>query len=283
MKKKVFLHINPALKEKDDVVNDICNFLTNQNCEIITDIKSDCKKIDFAISLGGDGTFLAAAEILIETQIPIYGINLGHVGFLSDGDIKNYFHDLELLVNGKYKIKSRAILEVTIENTDGSTTKEWAINDIAIEKAGNAGERFGMLNTRVEVDNQAISRYGCDGIIVATSLGSTAHAYSAGGPVISPDVDAMVVVPVAAHALFSRPLILNSSSQVKFYIDETAAGFATIIADGRRAAKLETGSKVYVSKSAKMINFISFDELSSSNAWVKKLVSKFKLPIDGWR
>jgi NAD+ kinase len=241
--------------------------------------KAQGKSGDFALSLGGDGTFLEAAEKLIDQKIPIYGINLGHVGFLCDGNPENYQNALDKLFDGQYQIVKRSTIDVKMIMPDGTVVKDWAINEAAIEKAGIAGERFGMLNARVEVDGQKISRYGCDGIVISTSTGSTAHAYSAGGPIIWPEVEAMIVVPIAAHALFSRPFIVGNSSYVKCYIDETQAHFATLICDGRRAHRLPAGSIVEITKGEKELHFAKVE----GSPWANKFVQKFKLPVDGWR
>jgi NAD+ kinase len=234
---------------------------------------------DFAVSLGGDGTFLSVAEFLRGTTTPILGINLGHVGFLTSADASHARGALEQLVTGKFETELRTTISVQAKLPDGSTVSDWALNDAALEKAGSAGDRYGMLNTRLEVDGEAVSAYGCDGIVVSTPTGSTAHAFSAGGSVIWPDVDAFTVVPIAAHALFSRPLILGSSSVLRLYIDETAAGFVTLMCDGRRAHRLPTGSVVTLQKSDIPVVFAK----TSTEPFAAKLVEKFKLPVEGWR
>jgi NAD+ kinase len=242
---------------------------------------------DLAISLGGDGTFLSVAQMLFGKDTPILGINMGHVGFLTAMDLNASVDGsqecaevlLKAAVSGNCNVQKRSTLEVTAKNPDGSVLKDWAINEAALEKAGVAGDRYGMLNTRLEVDGAAFSEYGCDGIIISTPTGSTAHAYSAGGPIIWPEVEAFVVVPVAAHALFSRPIVLGSSSVLRLHIDETAAGFATLMLDGRRAHRLKSGAVVEVKKSTTYINFIEVDGAQ----FTSKLVSKFHLPVQGWR
>ncbi|MDR2082172.1 MAG: NAD(+)/NADH kinase [Candidatus Ancillula trichonymphae] len=239
----------------------------------------DAAAYDLAISLGGDGTILSAAELLRGTSAPIYGINLGHVGFLAEGTPLNALENIRHLLNGECSTQERRILKVQIAYADGTHAEDWAINEAALEKAGVAGEYFGMLNARLEVDSVALSSYGCDGIIVSTPTGSTAHAFSAGGPIIWPEVEAIVVVPVAAHALFSRPIVLGSSSELKLYIDETAAGFATLMCDGRRAHKLPVGSTLTLKQDAQKLYFASVNRGSFTDI----LVQKFKLPVQGWK
>ncbi|MDR1447935.1 MAG: NAD(+)/NADH kinase [Candidatus Ancillula sp.] len=268
--------LNPA---SDDLFFDeIVAFLQGEGVQVSFDADGETT-FDLAISLGGDGTILSTAQKLRGTSTPIYGINLGHVGFLAEGTPSNAQESIKYLLNGKYSIQERGILNVQIAYPDGTHADDWAINEAALEKAGVAGEYFGMLNTRLEVDSVALSSYGCDGIIVSTPTGSTAHAFSGGGPIVWPEVEAIVVVPVAAHALFSRPIVLGSSSELKLYIDETAAGFATLMCDGRRAHKLPVGSTLTLKQDAQKLFFASVHK----NSFTDILVQKFKLPVQGWK
>jgi NAD+ kinase len=263
----------------DALFDEITAFLRAQGVEVFFDSANTDVVFDLAISLGGDGTILSTAQKLRGTSTPIYGVNLGHVGFLAEGTPATAVENIRRLLEGEYTINERGILRVQIEKADGTREFDWAINEAALEKAGAMGEQFGMLNTRLEVDSVALSSYGCDGIIISTPTGSTAHAFSAGGPIVWPEVEALVVVPVAAHALFSRPIVLGSSSELKLYIDETASGFATLICDGRRAHKLPVGSTLTLKQDTQKLFFASVHR----DSFTSILVQKFKLPVQGWK
>jgi NAD+ kinase len=267
----------------------------------------DPRAAEFAVVLGGDGTILYAAEQLLGSDVPIFGVNLGHVGFLAEAREHEITAVLDALIAGNYTTETRATLAVQVvppalaaspagesispeaagetnttalrSETVGETFTGWALNEVAIEKQHLQGERSGMINVRVEVDGSALSSYGADGLIVATATGSTAHAFSAGGPVIWPDVEAIEVVPVAAHALFSKPLVVSSKSEVVIYIDESPSKTAAVTFDGRRRLSIPTGTVITVRQNDSKIKFARI----SAAPFTERLVEKFQLPVDGWR
>lgn len=268
----VFLHTKPNI----DPSNHVLEYIKKSFQSVEYECFENC---DIAFSVGGDGTFLAACERIVGSNVALFGINIGHVGFLCDGNPSNYQTMIKKILNHNYKVNSVEVLLMEITLPNGEVIADWAVNEVAIEKCRQIEKSLGMLNVRLEVDSQAISRYGCDGIVVSTATGSTAHAYSAGGPIIWPDVDAITVVPVAAHALFTRPLVISSKSVVTVYIDETISGVATVICDGRRVHNLPVGSQIKCKRGFKSLNLIKVND----EPWATKLVEKFKLPIDGWR
>ncbi|MGH3626177.1 MAG: NAD kinase, partial [Sciscionella sp.] len=155
--------------------------------------------------LGGDGTLLRAADLAKPAGVPILGVNLGRVGFLAEADSDALEEAVRLVVQGRYEVEDRMTVDVTA-TLDGETfATGWALNEASIEK----GSRERVLDVGIEVDSRPVSAFGCDGVLVATPSGSTAYAFSAGGPVIWPDVSAMLVVPNNAHAMFSRPLVVS--------------------------------------------------------------------------
>jgi NAD+ kinase len=276
--RNILIVCKPHFDASSLVYREVLEVLHANGCTIYTEVPSEVS-MDLAITFGGDGTILTAARMLWGTKTPIYGINFGHVGFLAESSLDNALVNVKALLEGNFAIEERATLEVHIEYPDGTSEDDWAINEAALEKAGIAGQRFGMLNTRLEVDGGALSEYGCDGIIVSTSTGSTAHAFSAGGPVVWPEVEAIIVVPVAAHALFSRPIVLGGSSVLKLYIDESAAGFATLMCDGQRAHKLPTGAQLTIRRGTNSLLFAKVSKEPFTNI----LAQKFELPVQGWK
>ena len=162
------------------------------------------KDLELVMVLGGDGTILKAAELVRETATPLMGINLGHVGFLAESEREGFSNAVARVVDKDYLVKERLTLDVRVLVEGKEVYRTWALNEATVEKS--AAER--MLEVIVEIDRKPLSSFGCDGIIMATPTGSTAYAFSAGGPVVWPSVDAMLMVPLSAHALFSRPYIV---------------------------------------------------------------------------
>ena len=165
---------------------------------------------ELAIVLGGDGTILRGAEMTRESGVPLMGINLGKVGFLAEAEMGELDAVIEHIVAKDYAIDERMTLEVAVSDGGQVRTTTWALNEVSIEKA--ARER--MLEVTVEIDGRPLSTWGCDGVIIATPTGSTAYAFSAGGPVVWPDVEAILLVPNSAHALFARPVVVGPTSRL---------------------------------------------------------------------
>lgn len=230
---------------------------------------------ELVLVLGGDGTILRAAEYARGAQVPLLGVNLGHVGFLAEVERDGLDDTVERIVARDYVVEERMTLDVTCHGFDGSAVSSWALNEVAVEKA--ARER--MLETSLSVDGRPISSFGCDGIIVSTPTGSTAYAFSAGGPVMWPSVEAMLVVPNAAHALFARPLVLAPDSSVVIDINPDAEGAGVMWCDGRRHTDLTPGASIEVNKGALPVHLARFNDEPFST----RLVAKLDLPVHGWR
>ncbi|GIG28776.1 NAD kinase [Cellulomonas marina] len=231
--------------------------------------------VDLVIVLGGDGTILRAAELTRGTGAPLLGINLGHVGFLAEAERDDVVSSVRRLTSGAFTIEARTTVDVRVHAPDGSVSTGWALNEVALEKV----ERARMIEVVVAVDERPLSSFGCDGIIVATSTGSTAHAFSAGGPVVWPDVDGMIVVPVSAHALFARPLVLGPRSVLAVELLEESAAGGALTCDGRRRIEVPRGSRVEVRRSPVPVRMARL----SPAPFTTRLVHKFGLPVEGWR
>jgi len=233
--------------------------------------------IELMLVLGGDGTILRGAEWVFTHDIPLLGVNLGHVGFLAEAESSEIDSIVEHVVARSYRVEERFTIEVTLREcrTEEIVWSSYAINEVSIEKA--ARER--MLEVLVEVDARPLSRWACDGVLVATPTGSTAYAFSAGGPIIWPGVDALLVVPLSAHALFARPLVLGPESQVVIEVIQASQTHGVVWCDGRRSAELRPGMEIQVTQGAHRLRLARL----STAPFTDRLVNKFGLRVEGWR
>ncbi len=232
--------------------------------------------IEMAIVLGGDGTILRAAELTRGTGLPLLGVNLGHVGFLAESERENIAEAVRRLADGAYEVEERGTLDVEVHLPGGAEiARGWALNEAALEKSDPAR----MIEVVVEVDGRPLSSFGCDGVVMSTSTGSTAHAFSAGGPVVWPDVDGMILVPLSAHALFARPLVVGPSSVLAVELINRSPASAILSCDGRRRIDVPVGSRVEVRKSPIPVRLARL----TPAPFTDRLVSKFGLPVEGWR
>jgi NAD+ kinase len=250
---------------------------SEESAKQILDLYEDVSELDLelAVVLGGDGTILKAAELVRESQTPLLGINLGHVGFLAESEKNQISSTIARVVAKDYLVKERLTLDVTVKLEGKEVYRTWALNEATVEK--NARER--MLEVVVEVDSRPLSSFGCDGIVMATPTGSTAYAFSAGGPVVWPSVDALLMVPLSAHALFARPLVISPNSLLAVEVLQRSAGTGVLWCDGRRSTELPAGARVEVRKSAKPVRLARLRQ----GPFTDRLVKKFSLPVEGWR
>jgi NAD+ kinase len=236
--------------------------------------------IELIVILGGDGTILRGAEWVVASDIPLLGVNLGHVGFLAEAESSEIDSIVETVVQRSYRVEERSTIDVRILEgaPSGETRVVWnsfAINEVSIEKA--ARER--MLELMVEIDGRPLSRWSCDGVLVSTPTGSTAYAFSAGGPVIWPGVDAMLVLPLSAHALFARPMVLSPKSRVRIQMLAGTAPEAVVWCDGRRSTVIKAGMYVEVIQGRHRLRLARLSEAPFTD----RLVHKFGLRVEGWR
>ncbi len=232
---------------------------------------SDLPEIEVGIVLGGDGTTLRAAEVAHLRQVPLLGVNLGHVGFLSEVEESNIADVISAVLEKSYVIDPRITLKYEVSRNGKIVDSGWALNEVTVER-----EKTTMVELFLEIDNRPISRWGCDGLICSTPTGSTAYAFSAGGPILWPEVDALVVLPISAHALFSRPLVISPTSKIVLGIESAQA---LLSADALRKFPLIAKDKVFVTKNDGIIKLAHLKNTSFSD----RLVAKFKLPVEGWR
>jgi NAD+ kinase len=236
------------------------------------DAACDC---ELAIVIGGDGTILRAAEITHDRGTPLLGVNLGHVGFLAESEPEDVESTITAIVAGRYTSEERLTIDVSVFTDGELVTSTWALNEASVEKA--ARER--MLEVVVEVDGRPLSRFGCDGVVCATPTGSTAYNFSAGGPVVWPGVEALLMVPISAHALFSRPLVVAPSSVLAVEVLARTEGAGVLWCDGRRTVDLPPGARIEVRRGERPVRFVRLHEAPFTD----RLVAKFGLPVQGWR
>lgn len=235
---------------------------------------TDGEPVELVLALGGDGTLLRAAEQARPLGVGVLGVNLGRVGFLAEADAENINEVLDAIVNRRYHCVDRMTVEVSVEIDDRQVHSGWALNEISVEK----GTRERILDVVVEVDGRGLSAYGCDGVLVSTPTGSTAYAFSAGGPIVWPGVQALLVVPLNAHALFARPAVVGTDSIVTIHLDPD--GHDGILAcDGRRTFALPPGSRVHVRRGQTPVELVRLGD----QPFTDRLVRKFALPVHGWR
>jgi len=237
------------------------------------DVADPLDGAELLVVLGGDGTILRAAEIVRGSTVPLLGVNLGHVGFLAEAERDDLAEVVQRIAERRYDVEERMTLEVTVERDGEIVGRTWAVNEASVEKSS----RERMLELVLEVDGRPVTEFAGDGIVLATPTGSTAYAFSAGGPVVWPEVEALVLAPVAAHALFARPLVVAPSAVPAVELLPPVAGI--LWCDGRRSIPLPPGSRVEVRRSELPVRLARF----ARPPFADRLVAKFQLPVRGWR
>lgn len=236
------------------------------------DSASGCEVV---VVFGGDGTLLRAAEVARGTDTPLLGVNLGHVGFLAESERDALADTVDRVVARDYVVEERMTLDVTVRVNGSVTTRTWALNEASVEKAS----RERMLEVVVEVDGRPLSRWGGDGVVMATPTGSTAYAFSAGGPVVWPEVEALLMVPISAHALFARPLVTSPDSVLAVEVLPGTQGSGVLWCDGRRAVDLPSGARIEACRGTQPVMLARLH----TAPFTDRLVAKFDLPVTGWR
>jgi NAD+ kinase len=256
--------------------------LVGANFELLTISKVSLKQVttcdaselpasEIVIVLGGDGTILRGAEIAREQNIPLLGINLGHVGFLAEVEKIDLKEVSQSIITKDYVLDSRMVLSYSVTRNGGIVNSGWALNEVTVERNSTT-----MVDLLVEIDSRPLSRWGCDGLICSTPTGSTAYAFSAGGPVLWPEVEALVLLPISAHALFSRPMVVSPQSEIVVLVESSDA---LLSADAIRKFPLQLGDRVHIKKDSSIVKLAH----TKGTIFTDRLVAKFKLPVEGWR
>ena len=278
--KKIALVVHPTRPAAIKFANNLAAEFLKKNFEVVSNHPdllagskaiSDISDISAVIVLGGDGTILRAAEIVKGHEVPIIGINLGNVGFLAEISEPSISEIVKAVDSGSIHREPRLTLKYEIIRNGSLMSQGWALNEVAVERSSTR-----MLELFVQIHGRPLSKWGCDGVICATPTGSTAYAFSAGGPVVWPEVSALVLLPLAAHALFSRPMVVSPECEI---VIDVLSNDAQISADGLRQETIQLGDRIVITKEKAKI------QLAYVNAgnFTDRLVAKFKLPIEGWR
>ena len=232
--------------------------------------KDDMSVLDFMLVLGGDGTLLSLARAIEHRNTPILGIHLGDLGFLAKVTLKDLFVRLDQVANGDFIVEKRILVKASIKK-NGQTIHHVGLNDFVLSN----GQSHRMLNTTVSVNGHLVGNYRSDGLIIATPTGSTAYSLSAGGPIVTPEVDSLVITPTAAHTLTSRPLVIPADSKIILDFPDTNDSIL-FIADGQVHESLDPSCQVEITKSdydVKLIDFKDsdyFQTLRTKMGWGKR-------------
>lgn len=267
-------HREEALETAEVFIDELkkADFALYSNIELSnTQLFNSGINVEIAIVLGGDGTILRAAELVKEQGAPILGINLGHVGFLAEVEKLSNSEILKAIIAKDYNNEDRMILNYKVIRDGNEISTGWALNEVTVERNDHQ-----MIEVLTQIDHRPLSRWGCDAVICATPTGSTAYAFSAGGPVVWPEVNALVLLPLAAHALFSRPMVISPSSEIVIDLESESAD---LNADGLRLIKLKLNDRIILKGDKRVIHLA---HIRSTN-FADRLVAKFKLPVEGWR
>jgi NAD+ kinase len=267
----ILLLVNASREEAKGAAETISKILVVAGIKIYTPADSDIPSVEVVLVLGGDGTILRGAEFALKENIPLLGINLGHVGFMAEVEAFTFEKVAQAVIDKDYVLDPRMLLTFQVKRGKNIIDQGWALNEISIERKSTT-----MAELFVQIDDRPLSRWGCDGIICATPTGSTAYAFSAGGPVLWPEVQAMVLLPIAAHALFAKPMVIAPTSTIGITIESSDASLS---ADALRKIELEKNDHIEITKNSKQVILAHL----KSTIFTDRLVAKFKLPIEGWR
>ena len=282
LKRSAVLVINPARAEAVEAANVLTDLLLKAKFDLFTisDVSingvtkcaaENLPVVEIAVVLGGDGTILRGAELTRERNIPLLGINIGHVGFLAEVIRPEISAVAKSVIDKSYGLDSRMVLAYEVIRSGKVIDTGWALNEVTVER-----QHTTMVELFVQIDGRPLSRWGCDGLIASTPTGSTAYAFSAGGPVLWPEVEALVLLPISAHALFARPMVISPKSEI---VVEIQSDEALLSADALRKYPLVSGDQVRITRDASKILLSHI----VATTFTDRIVAKFKLPVEGWR
>ena len=269
--RNILLLVNNSRAEAQNASDLVSEILTKANINIYTSRDVSIPEVELVLVLGGDGTILRGAEYAVAKNVPLLGINLGHVGFMAEVEAFTYKEVAQAVIDKHYVLDERMLLTFEVKRDNKIFERGWALNEVSIERKSTT-----MLEIFVQIDDRPLSRWGCDGIICATPTGSTAYAFSAGGPVLWPEVQAMVLLPIAAHALFAKPMVIAPTSTIGVAIESSDASLS---ADALRKIDLNKDDEILITKNNIKVSLAHL----KSTIFTDRLVAKFKLPIEGWR
>jgi len=274
---KMVVFGDPEKGEVADVIEDFCGFAESRAVVIASYGIEDCtveilKEADFAVVFGGDGSIISVARSLSQCSVPVIGVNLGKLGYLAEfstKELKEYFSDI---ISGNGHIEKRMMLSCCVFNNGKVTLRSAAINDVVI----NSGQPFRMIEFKISVNGQPLAGCVSDGLIISTPTGSTAYNLSAGGPILSGTVEAMVVTPICPHSLNFRPIVINADSKVEVVGLKVNKG-TTISIDGQVSVPLSSNDIVRIERHKGQFLIVDnplrtkWDTLATKLRWAEKL------------
>ena len=276
--KSVLLVTHPHRVEAATAAKELNTLLTAKNIKVFSTLPTldipeykQNESVDLAIVLGGDGTMLRAAQLFRGKNVPILGINLGHVGFLAEIERPALSEIAQAISDNSFTVEERMSLNYQLIRDGKQIETGWALNEVLVERNDHQ-----MIDLFVQIDHRPLSRWWCDSVICATPTGSTAYAFSAGGPVVWPEVDAVVLLPLAAHALFSRPMVVSPKSEI---VLDLGSDSADLNSDGIRRTKLQKNDRIILTSDKEDVLLAHI----KAATFTDRLVAKFKLPVEGWR
>jgi len=280
--RRAIVFVNPSRDEAVTAAKELSRLLIEEGFQLFTSSDVTIEgvmnmpletlvEIEIAIVLGGDGTILRGAEATLLRDIPLLGINLGKVGFLAEVTRPQVSEIAQSIISKSYVYENRMVLGYSVERNGNQISQGWALNEITVERDSTT-----MVELFVEIDKRPLSHWGCDGLICSTPTGSTAYAFSAGGPVLWPEIDALVLLPISAHALFSRPMVVSTKSEIVVTVESPVA---LLSADALRKLPLLVGDRVVITRNPHTIKLAHVNP----TLFTDRLVAKFKLPVEGWR
>jgi NAD+ kinase len=281
-KRAAVLVVNPSRAEAVEAASVLAALLLEADFDLftisevsitgVTNCATDnLPAVEIAVVLGGDGTILRGAELTRERNIPLLGINIGHVGFMAEVIRPEITAVAKSVIDKSYGLDSRMVLAYEVIRSGKVIDTGWALNEVTVER-----QHTTMVELFVQIDGRPLSRWGCDGLIASTPTGSTAYAFSAGGPVLWPEVEALVLLPISAHALFARPMVISPKSEI---VVEIQSDEALLSADALRKFPLVKGDQVRITRDASKILLSHI----VATTFTDRIVAKFKLPVEGWR
>ncbi len=279
--KHVGILTNPNKPNAEEVRKNLRDWLLKRNLEVLdvaeTPIEKTLSQADLFICLGGDGTILHLAGKMIDRAIPVLGVNIGSLGFLTEVRAEELYDELKLIFSGRFEVEERMLLSATVRwNTDGGKSEPerrfQALNDIVVNREGLT--RY--MAIQVDIGGERATRFFGDGVIVATPTGSTAYSLSAGGPIVHPSLDTIIVTPICPHASALRPLVVSGEQSVRIRItcDEVKEK-ALLTADGQSDVTIDNRSVIEVTRSVNRFQLVK----SSKRSYFGTLREKFKLPV----
>jgi len=281
-KRAAVLVVNPSRAEAVEAASVLADLLLKADFDLFTisdvtingvtnSVAENLPEVEIAVVLGGDGTILRGAELTRERNIPLLGINIGHVGFMAEVIRPEISTVAKTVIDKSYGLDSRMVLAYEVIRNGKVIDTGWALNEVTVERQHNT-----MVELFVQIDGRPLSRWGCDGLIASTPTGSTAYAFSAGGPVLWPEVEALVLLPISAHALFARPMVISPKSEI---VVEIQSEEALLSADALREFELISGDQVRITRDSSKILLSHI----VATTFTDRIVAKFKLPVEGWR